>query len=75
MTAKEKADELIKKFSPLVTTWDCYHDTPANPDSILQDAKKCALIAVDELIEHCSQVEPFLGVDYWQDVKTEIEKL
>jgi hypothetical protein len=75
MTPQEKAKELIDKFSPLVTTWDCYWDSPAHPDDILFDAKKCAMIAVDELVNHCAQVEPHLGVDYWLEVKQEIEKL
>jgi hypothetical protein len=34
-------------------------------------AKKCALIAVNEILEHCYEVmKPF-----WQEVKQEIEKL
>jgi hypothetical protein len=65
MSPKEKCDELIEKF--LSTQ---YIDYKSN----LQ-AKKNALIAVDEIIEQCSLVEPFLGFDYWQEVKQEIEKL
>ena len=37
----------------------------------LEAGKKCALIAVDEILEHCYEVmKPF-----WQEVKTEIELL
>jgi hypothetical protein len=47
------------------------------------DAKQCALICVDEIIskggtKNVIQYEPNCftnGVDYWQEVKQEIEKL
>lgn len=48
--AQEKAKELIKKFSPLVTTWDCYHDGPRDEIEITKDAAKCAIVAIDEMI-------------------------
>jgi len=67
MTAKLKAIDLINKYLP------CVH--PFIDHVALKQAKKCALIAVDEIIRHCAQVEPFLGVDYWIEVKSEIEKL
>jgi hypothetical protein len=40
-------------------------------------AKKCALIAVDEIINHHSQEQGLYRVDtyYWQEVKKEIELL
>ena len=46
MTAKEKANELVKKFIPNAKYWDCYNDEPLNENH----AKACALIAVDEII-------------------------
>ena len=75
MTAKEKARELVDKFCPLVTTWDCYNDSPRYDEDIIIDAKQCALIAVDEIIEFGNQQgirEPMM---YWNKVKTEILKL
>lgn len=59
MTPKEKALEIFNKMCNSV-------------DELLPlDVKQCALIAVDELIEHSYQVmKPF-----WQEVKQEIEKL
>ncbi len=71
MTPKEKAQELITKFSPLVTTWDCYWDTPRNEDDVIVDAKKCALIAVEELINDCDASSPFeeQRLKFWNDVK------
>lgn len=73
---KEKAKELVLKFSPLVTTWYCYWDTPRNEDDVREDAKQCALIEVDEMIKafwgtHKNETE----YRYWQQVKTEIENL
>jgi hypothetical protein len=39
-------------------------------------AKECALIAVDEILEWSSQWSGLHNeISYWQDVKTEIEKL
>ena len=67
MTPKEKAKELVDKFD---TAMEFY--TPA------RFAKQCALIAVDEILnaidwdyyEGSAQTEH----NYWQEVKTEIEK-
>lgn len=71
MTPKEKAEELVYKYQYLVNTWDCYNDESLEMIYRLPDMKECALIAVDELIEHSYQVmKPF-----WEEVKQEIEKL
>jgi hypothetical protein len=47
MTAKEKAKELIKKFT---FNTRCYSETKGWEDS-LYDSKQCALIAVNQIIE------------------------
>ena len=73
MTPKEKAKELYDKFNPHARVWDCYSDEPLKENH----AKQCALICVDEII-HDMQIRLGLDkedVEYWQDVKTEIEKL
>jgi hypothetical protein len=58
MTPQEKAKELLLKFMAIQ-----FGDFPTT------DAKRCALIAVDEMIELCeSYVTP-----YYQQVKQEIE--
>ena len=64
MDAKEKAKELYCKYTDALNIRDL--QTTANPF-----AKQCALIAVDEIIEHTDWTE----VGYWQKVKKEIEKL
>lgn len=39
------------------------------------DAKQCALIAVDEILELLKSEGILIGSYYWNDVRTEIEKL
>ena len=60
-TPKEKAEELVMTFLRLQSNW--FHK---------KLAKKCALIAVDEIL-NTTLVSP--PKKYWQSVKTEIEKL
>jgi len=64
MTPKEKAEELVNKF--LISTPIGFH---------IDDAKQCALIAVDEIIK----LPIAIGIDdlitYWEEVKQELEKL
>lgn len=50
MTEAETAQELVDKFRPLVTTWDCYNDIPVPEDEIIKDAAKCAVICCEEII-------------------------
>jgi glutaredoxin-related protein len=68
MTPKEKAKELIDKM---------YGD---EVDYMTEEqAKQCALIAVDEIIASNPNLKWFAKLDdsikYWQEVKTEIELL
>ena len=62
MTPQEKAVELVDKFSVIT---DDYH----------RPSKKCALIAVDEIILECVYSGNFIAKPYWVNVKQEIEKL
>jgi hypothetical protein len=65
MTSKEKAEELFKQYYSYLKA-NLMYDEEAR-----EDAKVCALIAVDEILKHCYEVmKPF-----WQEVKQEIEKL
>jgi hypothetical protein len=61
MTPKEKAIELVSKY---------YGHFTAH----MSIAKKCALIAVDEMLADRMPFE-HSSVEYWQDVRKEIEKL
>ena len=65
MTPKEKADELFDKYYSYLKA-NLMDDKEA-----IDDAKQCALIAVDELIKQVN----YLHIEYWKEVKQEIEKL
>jgi hypothetical protein len=63
MTPKEKAEELFKQYYSYLKA-NLMYDEEAR-----EDAKQCALIAVDEISQHCYQVmKPF-----WEEVKQEID--
>ena len=67
MTPKEKAIELVYKFTLYLGTDVTGQEYYARE----LDAKKCALIAVDEILQLC----PLANRDYWEQVKQEIENL
>lgn len=83
MTPKEKAWEIVLKYR--LIEFDKTENTRLMIS--LKDAKECALIAVDEIIEATSMYQ--YGINnalehipskivkhpYWQDVKQEIELL
>jgi hypothetical protein len=65
MTPKEKAEELVYKFMDTRIPW--------------KQSKLCALVAVDELIKihylltTTNDTSP--SINYWKDVKQELENL
>lgn len=64
MTPIEKAKELVEKY--------------ANTNGVYGASKRCALIAVDEIIQslQCAQPKSDLGYPgYWHKVKNEIINL
>jgi hypothetical protein len=65
MTAAEKAQELVNK---MYDEMFYYKDGYSSSDAI-GAAKKCALIAVDEVLEN-SHTNVF--TNYWNEVKQEI---
>jgi hypothetical protein len=70
MTPKEKAKELVYKFYPSVQ-WKL------GQEDCLDRAKRCALIAVNEILNFRTFLKsmPLEDIKYWQEVKKEIEKL
>lgn len=72
MTPKQKAKELVNKFRIHQPVWE-----------VKDDAKKCALIAVDEILKSGCTLpsdNAYYGDNeeaskYWLKVKQEIEKL
>ena len=87
MTPKEKAQELVNKF----ISYSYFSDGNNSMNRSYQqedNAKQCALIAVDEIIKVCHYNSKenlsnwdLVGLDdfefscYWQEVKQEINKL
>ena len=72
MTPKEKAKELYNKF----------YNTSSHPhhvESRKNNAKQCALIAVDEIIKSnpikFDEDDNCIASYWWKEVKQEIEKL
>jgi hypothetical protein len=68
MTAAEKAKELVDKY------WIYLRAGLLYDEEAKEDAKQCALIAVDQILNLCWGGNK-VGVKYWQEVKQEIEKL
>ena len=65
MTPKEKAEELVEKFTDL-----------EDGEMYIGKAKQCAIIAVDEILSFIEDDrEGFSWKKYYQEVKQEIEKL
>ena len=73
MTPKEKANELIEEYLSLNDNFN----KPIVTDE--QDAVRCAIIAVDEMIEilktDYESERLVYTLYYWQSVKTELETL
>jgi len=71
MTPQEKAKELVDKFYDIEYA-DFYQNNGYSMN--WSEIQQCALIAVDEIIEVLSKdINPL--VNYWFQVKEEIEKL
>ncbi len=71
-TPKQKAEELVDKMSSQTYSYQPYAGAHYNEEEVGWEAgKKCALIAVDEILEECRLEKDW----YWQEVKTEINNL
>lgn len=78
MTPKEKAIELVDKFTKVQACRELEWDNLVSCDMEDEDAKQCALICVKELIENDQLWYDDAGVENqseWIKVKAEIEKL
>ena len=75
MTPKEKAIELVQRFTKI----ESFHIHERVVFMPLPEAKQCALIAVDEILSELTEIpyglEYLNRLNYWLDVKQEIEKL
>jgi hypothetical protein len=70
MTPKEKAEHIYLKM----LKWQQDADIYLKSNIISTAAIRCALIAVDEILKLELQ-EVYQNIDYWQEVKNEIEKI
>ena len=72
-TPGQKANELIEEYLSLNDNFN----KPIITDE--QDAVKCAIVAVDEMIKEFKNSDSLYATkflaDYWQSVKTELETL
>jgi hypothetical protein len=64
MKAKEKAKELVDKFSDL-----------EDGEMYIGKAKQCALIAVDEIMATVDAEDHVVLYNYWQKVKQELKDI
>jgi hypothetical protein len=75
MTPKEKAEELVNKFNEYTVKAIKYYAN-GKIKECKEDAKECALIAVEYLWEESEYADSYYQRGfYWQEVKKEIEKL
>ncbi len=71
MTPQEKAESLIDKIMSSTE-----HAKLSDYSRIYSPtAKKIALLMIDEILNAINPFGQFLGKDYWEEVKQEIEKL
>jgi hypothetical protein len=78
MTPKEKAEELVSKFNfEHIGQTYILHQT-------VDESKRCALIAVDEVIQQWEVIDTYIAdfggqlnqsLKFWQEVKKEIQAL
>ena len=77
MTPKEKAEYLWDKFDETIAL-NSWADEKTSIDELVLLPKKCALVAVDEILlifyEDMNELR-IKEIDYWSEVKYEIEKL
>jgi hypothetical protein len=75
MTPQEKAKELVDKY---LRTYPIYNNPTVVISYTHNEAKQCALIAVDEILEMDLPIleeDADEFYDYWEQVKKEINKL
>jgi hypothetical protein len=75
MTPKQKAEELVDKFHIKVHVSFVENSIPSVVNALMlyDSAKQCALIAVDEIIN--TLLYGYNLIEYWKEVKKEIELL
>lgn len=71
MTPKEKSQELYHKYFSMIKI-----ESPIDRVSSIPYVKRCALIAVDEILNFMTpETDSKEAFEYWEEVKKEIEAL
>ena len=75
MTPIEKANELMQKY--MAVTSQYVLNGEANEADVRDEAKECALIAVEEIIslkrDFLNYESESIFIEYWKSVKRELE--
>jgi len=75
LAPKEKAKYLVNKFREFADG-TCDETGRYSPIAEKQKAKKCALLALEEIIEsNRNVIGIIINGDYWLEVQEELEKL
>jgi hypothetical protein len=85
MTPKEQAKDLVDEYRGLAHS-DFHNQTGYDEAQKEENQRQCALIVVDKMINMCKlyhnhniivdgKIYTELTIDYWQQVKQEIENL
>ena len=79
MIPQEKTKDLVEQFIEHTVEWDKIKEVAFDSEF---HAKQCALIAVDEILDELSEIVMVTSskyiikhINYYQEVKQEIEKL
>ena len=81
MTPKQKAKELVNKFTRIeddtVFYWEPYYDTMYSDDEILPHAKKCAKTVCNEILTELNKKpsKDLSDLQYWTEIEHEISLL
>jgi hypothetical protein len=83
MTPQEKAQELLRAYNNYTSSWTTTSKPYEPPEAIYEvgmkkgRAKQCALIAVDEILNHHLQDEGLYRIDkyFWEQVKIELKNI
>jgi hypothetical protein len=80
MTPKEKAKELVDRFEEFADDMECNVFTSS--ENRFKNAKQCAIIAIDLILDELLEIVTVTSskyiikhINYYQEVKHEIEKL
>ena len=75
MTAKEKAEDIMLEFFSVHTTLHCKNGCITIDSIGMDSAKRCALISINQILSGEFVYIDKYQIDFWKNVKNEIEEL